>query len=92
MTSLNMTLGEVSIIGGSFGGLTACYAPSRFPQWFSRGFCYAPTTSWNFGSLAQAIKRNFQNAGELPKAVIMEQGHEAYDLFFSEITGTHGLM
>lgn len=86
LSQLNMDLGEVSIVGGSMGGLTACYAPSRFPNWYSRGFCYAPAVMWNYGSLAQRIVDNFELTNMLPKSVVIEVGHETYDIFRNDVT------
>lgn len=87
LDELGMDLGEVSIVGGSMGGLTACYAPSKFPHWYSRGFCYAPAVMWNYGELAQLVKNNFMETNALPKAVVMMVGHEAYDIFRNDTTG-----
>ena len=86
LDTLNMDLGEVSIVGGSMGGLTACYAPSKFPQWYSRGFCYAPAVMWNYGSLADTILSNFESHKMLPKSIVMEVGHETYDVFRDDVT------
>jgi enterochelin esterase-like enzyme len=83
MKEINMTLGEVSIVGGSFGGLCACYAPSRFPNWFSRGFCYAPSVMMNYASIADKVRSNYAESKMLPKSIIMEVGHEAYDIFIN---------
>lgn len=83
---LGMTMGEVSIVGGSMGGLTACYAASKYPDRFTRGYCYAPAMMWNFGELAHVIKHNYYHAvmKKLPKAVVFEIGHEAYDVFLNK--------
>jgi enterochelin esterase-like enzyme len=87
LADIDMSLNEVSIVGGSMGGLTSCYAPSKFPQWYSRGYCYAPAVMWNFGSINDVIISNFAQTGMLPKSVIMEVGHEAYDVFTDTSTG-----
>lgn len=87
LAAIDMSLGEVSIVGGSMGGLTSCYAPSKFPHWFSRGYCYAPAVMWNFGSINDAIRSNFEQTHMLPKSIIMEIGHEAYDVFTDTSTG-----
>jgi len=82
---LGMVMGEVSIVGGSMGGLTACYAASKYPDRYTRGYCYAPAMMWNFGELAQhVIKHNYVMTKKLPKAVIFEIGHEAYDVFLNK--------
>lgn len=87
LNELGMELGEVSIVGGSMGGLTACYAPSKFPNWYSRGFCYAPAVMWNYGDMAQLVRTNFMETNQLPKAIVMETGHETYDIFRNDTTG-----
>jgi hypothetical protein len=79
LAELGMTLGEVSIHGGSLGGLTSCYAVSKYPETFSRAICASPTNCYNFGSggLASVIASNYAENNRAPKAVIQFLGTEA---------------
>jgi pimeloyl-ACP methyl ester carboxylesterase len=74
-----MVRGEVSITGGSLGGLTSCYAASKYPQVFARAVCSSPSNCYNFGNggLASVIASNYAASGKAPKAVIQFLGAEA---------------
>ena len=73
-----MTLAEVGIHGGSLGGLTSCYAASKYPDYFVRAICSSPTNCYNFGSggLSSVIGSNYAATGKTPKAVIQFHGSE----------------
>lgn len=43
MKKLNLSLGEVSITGVSYGGLASCYAASALPLYFKRAYCQSPS-------------------------------------------------
>ena len=77
MAKLGMTLGEVSIHGGSLGGLTSCYAASKNPSLFVRAICSAPSNCFNWlnGGLSSVIPRNYVNTGNKPKTVIQFLSH-----------------
>lgn len=79
LEELGMTLGEISIHGGSLGGLTACYAASKYPETFSRAICASPSNCFNFGSggLASVIASNYVQNNLAPKSVIQFLGSEA---------------
>jgi pimeloyl-ACP methyl ester carboxylesterase len=72
---------ETAIMGGSYGGLSALYAASKYPTIFSRAYSFAGSVQWNFAEIASVITNNYQSSGERPTAVVMELGHEAYDVF-----------
>lgn len=74
-----MLRGEVSITGGSLGGLTSCYAASKYPEVFARAVCSSPSNCYNFGNggLASVIASNYAASGKAPKAVIQFLGAEA---------------
>ena len=74
MAKLNMTLGEVSITGGSLGGLTSCYAVSARPDLFSRAVCSSPSNCFNTGQMATEITANYAATGKAPKTVIQFLG------------------
>jgi hypothetical protein len=42
------SLGEVSIAGGSLGGLSSCYAASKMPLVFQRALCMSPSNCFNW--------------------------------------------
>lgn len=75
LSSLQMSLGEVSVVGGSMGGLTACYAPAHNPAFYVRGICFSPTP-WNAGQLAGVVSTAFahQPVSVLPKAMVLFMG------------------
>lgn len=69
-----MTLGEVSMTGVSFGGLTSCYAASYLPSYFRRVYCQSPSVWWNYGQLpTQTIPTNAATNG-LPFSVAIYIG------------------
>lgn len=87
VAKLGMLRGEVTIAGGSLGGLTSCYAASRFPNSFSRAICMSPSNCFNYvtGGLAPVIASNFKLTGSIPKAVVQFLGAESYvELFGGE--------
>jgi hypothetical protein len=72
LSTINMDLGEVSVVGGSMGGLTSCYAVAKDPTFYQRGICFSPTP-WNTGQLASVVTSSLSGRpkSELPKAVVM---------------------
>lgn len=74
-----MLRGEVAITGGSLGGLTSCYAASKYPDIFERAVCSSPSNCFNFGSggLAAVINSNYLSTGKRSKAVVQFLGVEA---------------
>jgi len=73
LANLNLIIGEVSITGASYGGLTSCYAASALPKYFQRAFCQSPSVNWNYGQLEGVIMTNAKQLG-LPKSVVMYIG------------------
>ena len=73
MNNLSFTLGEVSMTGASYGGLTSCYAVSARPNYFRRAFCQSPSVWWNYGQLPPVIISN-EGVNGLPIAVAMYIG------------------
>jgi len=76
--ALGMTRGEVTIAGGSLGGLTSCYAATKNPAVFERALCMSLTNCFNFGTggLAPVITANYEATGKAPKSVIQFMGAE----------------
>lgn len=85
LAAVGMDRGEVAIAGGSLGGLTACYAASKYPDVFERAICMSPSNCFNYGSggFANTIKANAAanlaaGAGRIgPKSVIQFHGGES---------------
>jgi len=75
-----MDRGEVSIHGGSLGGLTSCYAATYRPQVFARAICSSPSNCFNFasGGLSSHIISNYLESGVSAKTVIQFLGCEPY--------------
>jgi hypothetical protein len=73
---LGMDLGEVTIAGGSLGGLTLCYAAASRPANFQRAICMSPTNCYNWfsGGLVSVIKQQFKATAQRAKAVIQFLG------------------
>lgn len=78
---VGMLRGEVSITGGSMGGLTSCYAAAARPDVFKRAVCSSPMNCFNFknGGLATVIADTYDKMGILPHAVMQFLGQEVYD-------------
>ena len=55
VAALGVAVGEVSMAGASFGGLTACYAAYALPLYFQRALCQSPSFWWNYGQLARLV-------------------------------------
>lgn len=74
------TRGEISIAGGSLGGLTACYAAAARPATFARAMCFAPTNCHNFisGGLAPVITSCFLASGVKARTVLQYFTSEIY--------------
>lgn len=77
---IGMDRGEVSIHGGSLGGLTSCYAATYRPQVFARAVCSSPSNCYNFatGGLSTHIISNYLLSGVSAKTVIQFLGCEPY--------------
>lgn len=75
LSKLNMDLGEVSLVGGSLGGLTACFGPAYEPTFFQRAICFSPTP-YNAGALPKYVLQAWLNSPNrpLPKAIVMYMG------------------
>jgi pimeloyl-ACP methyl ester carboxylesterase len=80
-TGVGMERGEVSITGGSLGGLTSCYAAAARPDVFKRAVCSSPSNCYNFvaGGLASIISSNYYATGIAATTVIQFLGQEVYD-------------
>lgn len=79
LAKLGMQRGEVSIAGGSLGGLSSCYAAASRPAVFQRAMCFSVITCYNHatGGLAPTIAQtNATGAPILPKAVLQFEGSE----------------
>ena len=72
--------GEVSIAGGSLGGLTSCYAAAQYPQIFSRAICMALTNCHNFaaGGLTPVITGQYLRTGKKAVTVMQFLSSEIY--------------
>lgn len=90
LESLGMECGEVSIAGGSLGGLTSCYAASKYPHVFARALCMSLTNCFNFGvgGLAPVIETNFETSKLAPKSVIQLMGAEGLVEVFGDSNET----
>ena len=83
---LGMDLGEVSVAGGSLGGLFACYAASARPDAFKRAICMSYSNCFQAqaeGFFDAVVDRNavaHRGKGRdfLPKSVIMMFGAEVF--------------
>ncbi len=83
---LGMDLGEVSVAGGSLGGLFACYAASARPDVFKRAVCMSYSNCFQAqaeGFFDAVVDRNaaaHRGKGRdfLPKSVIMMFGAEVF--------------
>ena len=75
---VGMERGEVSITGGSLGGLTSCYAAAARPDVFKRAVCSSPSNCFNFqsGGLSSIITSNYAATGIAAKTVIQFLGQE----------------
>jgi pimeloyl-ACP methyl ester carboxylesterase len=80
-TGVGMERGEVSITGGSMGGLTSCYAAAARPDVFKRAVCSSPSNCYNYaaGGLASIISSNYYATGVAATTVIQFLGQEVYD-------------
>lgn len=69
-----MLRGDVTLAGGSLGGLTSCYGAASRPETFQRAICLSPSNCFRYahGSLVPTIK----NLTMLPKAVFQFLGAE----------------
>lgn len=78
---IGMDRGEVTITGGSLGGLTSCYAAASRPDIFQRAVCSSPSNCFNFenGGLSTIITSQFESTGISAKTVIQFLGQEVYD-------------
>jgi len=76
--ALGMQRGEVTIAGGSLGGLASCYAATKNPAVFERALCMSLTNCFNFGTggLAPVIAANYEASGKAPKSVVQFMGAE----------------
>lgn len=81
LKELGFSRHETAIMGGSYGGLSSLYGPSKYPSAYNRGYSFAGAVQWNFGEMASVISENYKATGMRPAAVVMELGHEAYDVF-----------
>ena len=79
LEALGMARGEVSIAGGSLGGLASCYAATHNPGVFARAVCMSLTNcyNWGTGGLVPVIAANYEaSGGQAPKAVLQFMGAE----------------
>jgi predicted alpha/beta superfamily hydrolase len=84
---VGMQRGEVSITGGSLGGLTSCYAAAARPDVFKRAVCSSPSNCFNYatGGLSPTITTQ-NNTGDKPYAVIQFLGSaETVDPTFRQL-------
>ena len=73
--ALNVTAGEISMVGVSYGGLTACYAAATHPEYYRRVYCQSPSVWWNYGELARVVATNAAAATHhRPLAVVVYIG------------------
>ena len=79
-TKLNMDLGEVSVAGGSLGGLFSCYAAAARPDVFKRAICMSYSNCFKAtkeGYFNEVVtKKALESKGVKPKAVMMMFGAE----------------
>jgi hypothetical protein len=88
-----MQRGEVSMTGGSMGGLTSCYAAAARPDFVQRAVCSSPSSCFNYGNggLSTLITNEHARHGSRPKTVIQFQGVEIFDEDLSSQQGDETL-